>query len=102
MSYSSLITNPPLPLLLLEDSPQDDGGVQTRYSSISPPASPVDQDEPFSTYFEEKVHIPEAPNQVLTWLDHTGCSIEWFDEACHFIEQRLLLLGGKFVLRDLV
>uniref|UniRef100_A0AAQ5ZBC2 Solute carrier family 11 member 2 n=1 Tax=Amphiprion ocellaris TaxID=80972 RepID=A0AAQ5ZBC2_AMPOC len=28
--------------------------------SISPPASPVVEDEPFSTYFEEKVPIPES------------------------------------------
>ncbi|MGH0180458.1 UNVERIFIED_CONTAM: hypothetical protein FKN15_004428, partial [Acipenser sinensis] len=33
--------------------------VQTQYSSISPPESPKSADEPFSTYFEEKVPIPE-------------------------------------------
>ncbi|KAK1151057.1 natural resistance-associated macrophage protein 2 isoform X1 [Acipenser oxyrinchus oxyrinchus] len=33
--------------------------VQTQYSSISPPESPESADEPFSTYFEEKVPIPE-------------------------------------------
>uniref|UniRef100_A0A4W6FY49 Solute carrier family 11 member 2 n=1 Tax=Lates calcarifer TaxID=8187 RepID=A0A4W6FY49_LATCA len=42
--------------------------IQTnQYSSISPPASPVAQDEPFSTYFEEKVPIPESPNQVFSF-----------------------------------
>ncbi|MGH0176989.1 UNVERIFIED_CONTAM: hypothetical protein FKN15_013655 [Acipenser sinensis] len=33
--------------------------VQTQYSSISPPESLESADEPFSTYFEEKVPIPE-------------------------------------------
>lgn len=41
-----------------EDSWQENG-VQTNHYS-----SPVVQEEPFSTYFEEKVPIPEAPNQV--------------------------------------
>ncbi|XP_075997003.1 natural resistance-associated macrophage protein 2-like [Genypterus blacodes] len=53
--------------ILEEDSPQDNGSVQTQYSSISPPASPVDQDEPFSTYFEEKVPIPESINQAFSF-----------------------------------
>ncbi|XP_037108735.1 natural resistance-associated macrophage protein 2-like [Syngnathus acus] len=53
--------------LLQEDSP-DDGGTQTNhYSAISPPASPADLDEPFSTYFEEKVAIPENVNQVFSF-----------------------------------
>uniref|UniRef100_A0A4W6FY66 Solute carrier family 11 member 2 n=1 Tax=Lates calcarifer TaxID=8187 RepID=A0A4W6FY66_LATCA len=41
--------------------------IRPHYSSISPPASPVAQDEPFSTYFEEKVPIPESPNQVFSF-----------------------------------
>ncbi|XP_044204250.1 natural resistance-associated macrophage protein 2-like isoform X2 [Thunnus albacares] len=52
----------------LKDSPQDNGVVQTnQYSSISPPASPVAQDEPFSTYFEEKVPIPENVSPVFSF-----------------------------------
>ena len=53
-------------VVLLDDSPQDDGIETSQYNSISPPASPVAQEEPFSTYFEDKVPIPESPNQVLT------------------------------------
>uniref|UniRef100_A0A672ZLK6 Solute carrier family 11 member 2 n=1 Tax=Sphaeramia orbicularis TaxID=375764 RepID=A0A672ZLK6_9TELE len=53
---------------LEEDASQENGIIQpTQYSSISPPASPVEQDEPFSTYFEEKVHIPENGNQVFSF-----------------------------------
>uniref|UniRef100_A0A8C4DPJ0 Solute carrier family 11 member 2 n=1 Tax=Dicentrarchus labrax TaxID=13489 RepID=A0A8C4DPJ0_DICLA len=48
----------------LEDSPQDNGVQTNQYSSISPPASPVAQEEPFSTYFEDKVAIPEN----LLWV----------------------------------
>lgn len=55
-------------VLLSEDSPQDNGVQTNQYSSISPPASPVAQEEPFSTYFEDKVHIPENVSQVLTML----------------------------------
>ncbi|KAF7208581.1 natural resistance-associated macrophage protein 2 isoform X2 [Nothobranchius furzeri] len=52
----------------LEEDPQQENGVHTNhYSSISPPSSPVVQEEPFSTYFEEKVHIPESPNQVFSF-----------------------------------
>uniref|UniRef100_A0A4W6FY75 Solute carrier family 11 member 2 n=1 Tax=Lates calcarifer TaxID=8187 RepID=A0A4W6FY75_LATCA len=58
---SSLIT------LNQRDSPQENGVQTNQYSSISPPASPVAQDEPFSTYFEEKVPIPESPNQVFSF-----------------------------------
>uniref|UniRef100_A0A672JDJ5 Natural resistance-associated macrophage protein 2-like n=1 Tax=Salarias fasciatus TaxID=181472 RepID=A0A672JDJ5_SALFA len=43
-----------------KDSPQENGIQTSQYSAISPPASPVAQDEPFSTYFEEKVPIPES------------------------------------------
>uniref|UniRef100_A0A672ZPC5 Solute carrier family 11 member 2 n=1 Tax=Sphaeramia orbicularis TaxID=375764 RepID=A0A672ZPC5_9TELE len=51
-----------------DDASQENGIIQpTQYSSISPPASPVEQDEPFSTYFEEKVHIPENGNQVFSF-----------------------------------
>ncbi|XP_069012408.1 natural resistance-associated macrophage protein 2 isoform X1 [Embiotoca jacksoni] len=53
--------------LMEEDSPQENGVQTNQYSSISPPASPVAQDEPFSTYFEEKVPIPESPNQVFSF-----------------------------------
>ncbi|XP_031178485.1 natural resistance-associated macrophage protein 2-like isoform X3 [Sander lucioperca] len=52
---------------LLEDSPQEDGVQTNQYSSISPPASPVAQDEPFSTYFEDKVAIPENVSQVFSF-----------------------------------
>ncbi|XP_033482265.1 natural resistance-associated macrophage protein 2-like isoform X2 [Epinephelus lanceolatus] len=51
----------------LKDSPQENGVQTNQYSSISPPASPVAQDEPFSTYFEEKVPIPENVNQVFSF-----------------------------------
>uniref|UniRef100_A0AAQ5YBG1 Solute carrier family 11 member 2 n=1 Tax=Amphiprion ocellaris TaxID=80972 RepID=A0AAQ5YBG1_AMPOC len=49
-----------LSVVLSEDSPQENGVQTNQYSSISPPASPVVEDEPFSTYFEEKVPIPES------------------------------------------
>uniref|UniRef100_A0A8C9XGM3 Solute carrier family 11 member 2 n=1 Tax=Sander lucioperca TaxID=283035 RepID=A0A8C9XGM3_SANLU len=48
-------------------SPQEDGVQTNQYSSISPPASPVAQDEPFSTYFEDKVAIPENVSQVFSF-----------------------------------
>ncbi|XP_036957260.1 natural resistance-associated macrophage protein 2-like isoform X2 [Acanthopagrus latus] len=51
----------------LKDSPQDNGVQTNQYSSISPPASPVAQEEPFSTYFEDKVHIPENVSQVFSF-----------------------------------
>ncbi|XP_044034024.1 natural resistance-associated macrophage protein 2-like isoform X1 [Siniperca chuatsi] len=51
----------------LKDSPQENGVQTNQYSSISPPASPVAQDEPFSTYFEDKVAIPENGNQVFSF-----------------------------------
>ncbi|XP_062300193.1 natural resistance-associated macrophage protein 2-like isoform X2 [Scomber scombrus] len=52
----------------LKDSPPDNRVVQTnQYSSISPPASPVADEEPFSTYFEDKVAIPEDVNQVFSF-----------------------------------
>ncbi|XP_037636651.1 natural resistance-associated macrophage protein 2-like isoform X1 [Sebastes umbrosus] len=53
--------------LLEEDSPQENGVQTNQYSTISPPASPVAQDEPFSTYFEEKVPIPDNVNQVFSF-----------------------------------
>ncbi|XP_022053121.2 natural resistance-associated macrophage protein 2-like isoform X1 [Acanthochromis polyacanthus] len=53
--------------LLEEDSPQENGVQTNQYSSISPPASPVVEDEPFSTYFEEKVPIPESVNQAFSF-----------------------------------
>ncbi|TDH14295.1 hypothetical protein EPR50_G00041160 [Perca flavescens] len=52
---------------LLEDSPQEDGVQTNQFSSISPPVSPVAQDEPFSTYFEDKVAIPENVSQVFSF-----------------------------------
>ncbi|KAE8298733.1 Natural resistance-associated macrophage protein 2 [Larimichthys crocea] len=51
----------------LKDSPQDNGVQTNQYSAISPPASPDTQDEPFSTYFEEKVAIPSDVSQLL-WV----------------------------------
>ncbi|XP_047438552.1 natural resistance-associated macrophage protein 2-like isoform X2 [Mugil cephalus] len=51
----------------LKDSPQENGVQTNQYSAISPPASPEAQDEPFSTYFEEKVQIPESVNQVFSF-----------------------------------
>ncbi|XP_061840764.1 natural resistance-associated macrophage protein 2 isoform X2 [Nerophis lumbriciformis] len=52
----------------LQDSRHDNGDIQTNhYSSISPPSSPVDTEEPFSTYFEEKVAIPDNVNQVFSF-----------------------------------
>uniref|UniRef100_A0A3Q2QE90 Solute carrier family 11 member 2 n=1 Tax=Fundulus heteroclitus TaxID=8078 RepID=A0A3Q2QE90_FUNHE len=50
-----------------DDSRQDNGVQSSRYSAISPPASPEDQEEPFSTYFEERVPIPESPNQIFSF-----------------------------------
>ncbi|XP_026203337.1 natural resistance-associated macrophage protein 2-like isoform X2 [Anabas testudineus] len=51
----------------LKDSPQENGVHTNQYSSISPPASPVAEDNPFSTYFEEKVHIPETDSQAFSF-----------------------------------
>ncbi|XP_030584622.1 natural resistance-associated macrophage protein 2-like isoform X2 [Archocentrus centrarchus] len=51
----------------LKDSPQENGVHTNQYSAISPPASPVAQDEPFSTYFEERVPIPESENQLFSF-----------------------------------
>nr|AHB33812.1 natural resistance-associated macrophage protein [Miichthys miiuy] len=53
--------------LLEEDSPEENGVQTNQYSSISPPASPDGQDEPFSTYFEEKVAIPSDVSQVFSF-----------------------------------
>nr|AMK07600.1 proton-coupled divalent metal ion transporter 2 [Acanthogobius hasta] len=51
-----------------EDSgSQENGVIQTRhYNSVSPP-SPSEQDDGFSTYFEDKVHIPEDANQFFSF-----------------------------------
>ena len=47
------------------DFPPNNGEVSAgQYSTVSPPGSPTDQEEPFSTYFAEKVAIPEDANQV--------------------------------------
>ncbi|XP_040890039.1 natural resistance-associated macrophage protein 2 isoform X2 [Toxotes jaculatrix] len=51
----------------LKDSPQENGVQTNQYSSISPPASPVAQEETFSTYFEDKVPIPETVNQAFSF-----------------------------------
>ncbi|KAM9409848.1 natural resistance-associated macrophage protein 2-like isoform 2-T2 [Pholidichthys leucotaenia] len=53
---------------LLEDNSSQENGVQSnQYSSISPPASPAAQEETFSTYFEERVQIPESTNQIFSF-----------------------------------
>ncbi|XP_033994719.1 natural resistance-associated macrophage protein 2-like isoform X2 [Trematomus bernacchii] len=51
----------------LKDSPQENGAETNQYSSVSPPSSPVAQDEPFSTYFEDKVAIPDNVSQVFSF-----------------------------------
>ncbi|XP_034022750.1 natural resistance-associated macrophage protein 2-like isoform X2 [Thalassophryne amazonica] len=52
----------------LKGSPQENGAIQTRqYSAIAPSESPTAQDEVFTTYFEEKVPIPEDVNQVFSF-----------------------------------
>ncbi|XP_033938855.1 natural resistance-associated macrophage protein 2-like isoform X1 [Pseudochaenichthys georgianus] len=53
--------------LLEEDSPQENGAETNQYSSVSPPSSPVAQDEPFSTYFEDKVAIPDNVSQMFSF-----------------------------------
>uniref|UniRef100_A0A8D2ZV90 Solute carrier family 11 member 2 n=1 Tax=Scophthalmus maximus TaxID=52904 RepID=A0A8D2ZV90_SCOMX len=50
-----------------QDSPPDNGVQTSQYNSISPPASPVADEEPFSTYFEDKVPIPESENQIFSF-----------------------------------
>ncbi|XP_035633940.1 natural resistance-associated macrophage protein 2-like isoform X1 [Oncorhynchus keta] len=56
-----------------EEPPQENGVIQTtqdQHSSISPPSSTVSgapDDEPFSTYFEEKVPIPEDVTQMFSF-----------------------------------
>uniref|UniRef100_A0A8C7CP23 Natural resistance-associated macrophage protein 2 n=1 Tax=Oncorhynchus kisutch TaxID=8019 RepID=A0A8C7CP23_ONCKI len=61
------------PLLSSEEPPQENGVIQTtqdQHSSISPPSSTVSRapdDEPFSTYFEEKVPIPEDVTQMFSF-----------------------------------
>uniref|UniRef100_A0A7N8WPD1 Natural resistance-associated macrophage protein 2-like n=1 Tax=Mastacembelus armatus TaxID=205130 RepID=A0A7N8WPD1_9TELE len=52
---------------LLDDSSQDNGVQTNQYSSIAPAASPVAQEDPFTTYFEEKVPIPENVNQIFSF-----------------------------------
>ena len=47
-----------------EDSSQENGASTNQYNSISPPASPVAQEEPFNTYFEQKVAIPDDVSPV--------------------------------------
>ncbi|XP_014859705.1 PREDICTED: natural resistance-associated macrophage protein 2-like isoform X2 [Poecilia mexicana] len=51
----------------LKDPRQENGVQSNHYSAISPPASPLAQEEPFSTYFEERVPIPESPNQMFSF-----------------------------------
>lgn len=55
-------------VVLLEDSAPENGVETNQYSSVSPPASPVAQDEPFSTYFEDKVAIPDNVSQVRSHI----------------------------------
>uniref|UniRef100_A0A8C8BVK7 Solute carrier family 11 member 2 n=1 Tax=Oncorhynchus tshawytscha TaxID=74940 RepID=A0A8C8BVK7_ONCTS len=60
------------PLLSSEEPPQENGVIQTtqdQHSSISPPStvSGAPDDEPFSTYFEEKVPIPEDVTQMFSF-----------------------------------
>ncbi|CAJ1051732.1 natural resistance-associated macrophage protein 2-like isoform X2 [Xyrichtys novacula] len=51
----------------LKDSPQENASAN-KYSSISPPASPEDQvDNISTTYFEEKVPVPEYIGQVFSF-----------------------------------
>ncbi|KAF3689712.1 Natural resistance-associated macrophage protein 2 [Channa argus] len=50
-----------------EDSPEENGVHTNQYSSISPPASPEAQENAFSTYFEDKVPIPESVNQSFSF-----------------------------------
>ncbi|KAJ0023697.1 hypothetical protein NQD34_003596 [Periophthalmus magnuspinnatus] len=55
---------------IVEEDPgfQENGVIQThQYSSVSPPNSPSEQDEGFSTYFEEKVRIPEDGSQFFSF-----------------------------------
>ncbi|KAM9409849.1 natural resistance-associated macrophage protein 2-like isoform 3-T3 [Pholidichthys leucotaenia] len=49
------------------NSSQENGVQSNQYSSISPPASPAAQEETFSTYFEERVQIPESTNQIFSF-----------------------------------
>ncbi|NP_001306745.1 natural resistance-associated macrophage protein 2-like isoform X1 [Cynoglossus semilaevis] len=49
--------------IVAEDSPQENGVQTSQYSAIPP----VDQEEQFSTYFEDKVPIPENVNQLFSF-----------------------------------
>ncbi|XP_029357690.1 natural resistance-associated macrophage protein 2-like isoform X3 [Echeneis naucrates] len=51
----------------LKDSPQENGVQTNQYHTISPPLSPDIQEEPFSTYFEDKVQVPKAVNQTFSF-----------------------------------
>lgn len=53
--------------LMEEDAAPENGAQTNQYSSISPPASPEVQEEPFSTYFEDKVPIPEGGSQIFSF-----------------------------------
>uniref|UniRef100_A0A6Q2X734 Solute carrier family 11 member 2 n=1 Tax=Esox lucius TaxID=8010 RepID=A0A6Q2X734_ESOLU len=59
--------------VLEEESPQANGDIQNtqgQYRSISPPASPVAgtlDDEQFSTYFEEKIPIPDDVTKIFSF-----------------------------------
>uniref|UniRef100_A0A4W5LNP8 Solute carrier family 11 member 2 n=1 Tax=Hucho hucho TaxID=62062 RepID=A0A4W5LNP8_9TELE len=61
------------PFLSSEEPPQENGVIQStqdQHSSISPPTSTVSgapDDEPFSTYFEEKVPIPVDVTQMFSF-----------------------------------
>lgn len=69
-------------MVLSEDSPQENGVQTNPYSSISPADSPVAEDDDFSTYFEEKVPIPESGNQVLMT---TGCNFSDYENPVNYL-----------------
>uniref|UniRef100_A0AAV2M9D9 Natural resistance-associated macrophage protein 2-like n=1 Tax=Knipowitschia caucasica TaxID=637954 RepID=A0AAV2M9D9_KNICA len=48
---------------LKDEGPPGDGA----YSSVSSPSTPSEQDNRFSTYYEEKVPIPEDANQMFSF-----------------------------------
>lgn len=59
-----LLCFPPFVLLPEDDYSQENGPQSSQ--SISPPASPVAEEGPFETYFEEKVPVPHTTSKVLT------------------------------------
>uniref|UniRef100_A0A3Q2CGQ7 Solute carrier family 11 member 2 n=1 Tax=Cyprinodon variegatus TaxID=28743 RepID=A0A3Q2CGQ7_CYPVA len=53
--------------LLEDDSQQENGDQSSHYGAISPQASSEVQEEPLSTYFEDKVPIPESDNECFSF-----------------------------------